>query len=267
MGWELFGWSFSVLRKNKTLLAFPLFSGIAAVAGLFLCYMAKPASVWPEHLKWQDISSLIPAYFLVSFLVIFFNTALAACAQAQFSGQEATVGYGLSKAADRFLPILGWALISTTVGLILKMIERRASWAGKIAVWIFGAAWGMATYLVLPVLAAEDVGPMEAVRRSAKLLKETWGDQLVAGIRFGWRGLVFFMPCLLLGVLGMNGYPVFLPIAVAAFILASVVLSAARGVFEVALYRYAANGELPAGFTPDLMPGIFSRGNGRAVDI
>jgi hypothetical protein len=259
MGWELFGWSFAVLRRNKRLLLFPIISTAAALMTLGLCFLAWRASapdvvrpVSPRDLLW-----LAPAWLLTGFVTVFFNCALAACAKAQFSGQQSTLRYGLGKAAGRFLPILAWALLATTVGLILDAIARRASWAGELALWLFGFAWGMATYLVVPVLIAEHRGPVESVRRSARLVRETWGDQLVAEVRFGWRGLVFVVPCLVLGVLGANGYPVLLPVAVAGFLLAIAALSAARGVFEVALYRYAAAGELPAGWSPEVLPGLF----------
>jgi hypothetical protein len=259
MGWELFGWSFTVLRSNKRLMLFPIFSAAAALMALGLCLPAwqVPLGEAAHQMSPRDLWWLVPVWFVTSFVTVFFNCALAACAQAQFSGEEPTLRYGLRKAAGRFLPILGWAMLSATVGLVLNAIGRRASWAGKLALWLLGFAWGMATYLVLPVLIAERRGAMESVRRSAQLVRETWGDQLVAEIRFGWRGLVFFLPCLVVGVLGANGYPVLLPVAVAGFILAVAALSAARGVFEVALYRYAAQGELPAGWSAAMLPGIF----------
>jgi hypothetical protein len=206
-----------------------------------------------RHLEARDMLWMAPAYLLASFAMVFFNCALAACAQAYFAGEEPTLGYGLSRAAARFVPILGWALLSATIGLVLNIIERRASWAVKLATWIFGFAWGMTTYLVVPVLIAEDRGAFGSVRRSAQLVRETWGDQLVAEIRFGWRSLVFVIPCLILGALGANGYPVLLPLAAACFIVGMAVLSAARGVFEVALYRYAATGQTPSDWSPGML--------------
>ncbi len=257
MGWELFGWSFGILRRNKRLLLFPIASGICVLVALFLCWLGRPEQSGTVHsVTMGDLAWFAPTCFLVSFLVLFFNCALAACAQAEFSGRETTVGYGLNQAAGRLLAILGWALLSTTVGLALRALERRT---GRLASWIFGFAWGMATYLVVPVLVAEDLGPVASVRRSAQLLRDTWGDQLVAQIRFGWRGVVLFLPVLVLGALGANGYPVLLPVAAAVFLLGMIVLSAARGIFQAALYRFAATGEPPAGWTPDLLPGLFPR--------
>ena len=261
MNWDLIAWSFAVIRQNKQLVLFPIFSATAALAGLYLCSQWGHGSIervlQSHRVGIQDYLWLAPAYILVSFAVVFFNCALAACAHAHFSGAEPTLGYGLRHAGARLAPILAWALLSTTVGFILNAIGRRASWAGKLATWIFGFAWGMATYLVVPVLIAEDRGAFGSIRRSAQLARETWGDQIVADIRFGWRALFFFIPCLVLGALGANGYPILLPVAAAYFIIAAAVLSAAKGIFEVALYRYAALDETPADWSPEILPGIF----------
>ncbi len=186
MGWELFGWSFTVLRRNKRLMLFPIFSAAAALIAMGLSFLAWqiPVGEGVRQMSPRDLWWLAPVWLVTSFAMVFFNCALAACAQAQFSGERPTLRYGLEQAAGRVLPILGWALLSATVGLVLNAIGRRASWAGK-------------------------------------------------------------------------GYPVLLPIAVTGFVVAMAALSAARGVFEVALYRYAAAGELPAGWAATALPGVF----------
>jgi hypothetical protein len=59
------------------------------------------------------------------------HPALAACANAQFKGVEPDLGYGLRHAGARLAPILVWALLSTSVGLILKAV---ANWFSKWAI-------------------------------------------------------------------------------------------------------------------------------------
>ena len=236
MGWDLFGWSFSVIRQHKKLIWFPIFSGAAGLAAILLWFLFHPQS-----LLW-----LLPAYFVVSFLVVFFNCALACCAQSCLAGEEVSISRGLQQASTHVGAIAGWSVLSTTVGLLLRSIEGRASWAGKLARFLFGVAWGMTTYLVVPVLIAENRGPIASLKRSAQLVRDTWSDQIVAEIRFGWRGLVVFLPCLVLGAIGANGFPPLLPVAAAWFLLGIAVLTAARGIFEVALYRYAALHQAPA---------------------
>jgi len=241
MGWDLFGWSFSVIRKHKQLIWFPVFSGAAGLAAVLLWFLVQPRS-----LLW-----LLPAYFLVSFGVVFFNCALACCAQAFFAGEETSIGYGLRQAGTHLGAIAGWSILSTTVGLVLQSIGR-GSWAVKVARFIFGVAWGMATYLVVPVLIAENRGPVASLRRSSQLMRATWSDQIVAEIRFGWRGLIVFLPCVVIGAIGANGFPALLPLAVAWLLIGIAVITAARGIFEVALYRYAALHQVPADWPADV---------------
>jgi hypothetical protein len=261
MDWDLIGWSFTVIRRNKQLALFPAFSAAAALAGLWLFAEMRYGGLAPLMQKARfgldDYAWLLPAWFLVNFVIIFFNCALAACADAAMTGAKPTVGYGLGQAAARVGRIAGWALISTTVGLLLDAIERRLSFFGKLTTWVFGFAWATVSYLVVPVLIAEDHGTLGAVRRSAQLARKTWGDQIVAAIRFGWRTLFVFIPCVVLFVAALNGHLALLPFAAVYLVIAAAVMSAAQGIFEVALYRYAARGETPADWTSARMPELF----------
>jgi hypothetical protein len=187
-------------------------------------------------------------YCGASFITIFFNCALAACVQLRFAGQEPTLGDGLRRAASRVYTILLWSLVSATVGQIARGVEERAGWIGRLIIGAFGLGWGMATYLVIPVLVMEEAGVMDSVRRSSSLLRRTWGEQLISGIAFGWLGLLFAIPGVVLGVLGANDYPIFIVPAIAWFATMVAAFTAAREIFTVALYRYATTGEPPSGY-------------------
>ncbi|MGZ5365402.1 MAG: DUF6159 family protein, partial [Mycobacterium sp.] len=65
----------------------------------------------------------------------------------------------------RIGPILGWTLVAFTVGLVLRFLENRFPIAGRIAVWISGAAWAIATFFVVPVIAL-GTGPFRSLKRS-----------------------------------------------------------------------------------------------------
>ncbi len=49
------------------------------------------------------------------------------------------------------LNLFGYALIAATVGMILKAIEERAGFIGRIVIALIGAAWNVATFLVVPI--------------------------------------------------------------------------------------------------------------------
>jgi hypothetical protein len=253
--WDLISWSFTVIRRNKQLAVFPALSSAAVLAGLLVFSLLRrggPQKWVADPITLADYLWGVVALFLVSVVVIFFNCALAASVSAAFDGRPATVAYGLGHAAARLPRILAWALLSTSVGLVLSEIERRASFLGKLTTWIFGFAWAMATYLVIPVLIAEDHGAIGSVKRAAKLARKTWGDQIVADIRFGWRALGLFLPGVVLFVIALNGYPIVLPVAVVYVAVAATTISAAHGIFDVALYRFAANGETPRDWSPKM---------------
>src|SRR5205814_4165376 len=93
---------------------------------------------------------------------------------------------GFKMAMARLPQIFAWALVSATVGVLLKVIESLNDKVGEFVASLLGTAWSIMTYFVVPVLVVEKVGPMQAVSRSVSLLKRTWGEALVGrmGIRF-----------------------------------------------------------------------------------
>src|SRR5437762_791926 len=78
-----------------------------------------------------------------------------------------------------------FALIAATVCMILRAIEERVGFIGRIVVGLIGMGWSLATYLVVPVLVARDVGPIDAVKESATLFKKTWGEIVIGQVGLG----------------------------------------------------------------------------------
>jgi hypothetical protein len=250
MTWNLVSQSFRLLRGDKKLLVFPILSAIGAVA-LALPFLLTLFGMRPSggvRWGWNTWLFVFLWYCGASFITIFFNCALAACVQLRFAGQSPTLGDGLRRAASRVHTILLWSLVSATVGQIARAVEWRAGWTGRLIMGFLGLSWGMATYLVVPVLVMEEAGVMDSVRRSAALLRKTWGEQLVSVLAFGWLGLLFAIPGIVLGVLGANGYPIFILPAIVWFATMMAALTAAGEIFTVALYRYAVTGEAPSGY-------------------
>src|SRR5260370_40633873 len=94
--------------------------------------------------------------------------------------------------------ILGWALVATTVGIVLNAIESflkdKLGFLGSLIGGLFELGWATVTYFVGPVLVTERVGPIAAVRRSAAILRAQWGESLAGGGPFGPNGLGFYLP-------------------------------------------------------------------------
>jgi hypothetical protein len=52
--------------------------------------------------------------------------------------------------------------------LLIGEIANRLPGGGRLAGWLMGAAWGLATIFAVPLLALEDARPVEALRGSAR---------------------------------------------------------------------------------------------------
>ena len=256
--------SWEVLKAEKQLVLFPLISGICCL--LVLASFALP--LWaigiPNSAQLQQrpllyYGLLFLFYFMNYFIVIFFNSAVIACAIVRMRGGEPTLSTGINAALARLPQIVGWALVAASVGLILRALEnvtrKRGNWVGQIVAGLFGMAWSVVTFLVVPILVVEKKGPFEALKESVALLKKTWGEQLVGGFSFG---LVFMLlglggiVSLLLGVYIMHTAMLMgvLLIAVGAIYLIglSVVQSTLQTIFQAAVYLYARDNRAPKGF-------------------
>jgi len=268
--------SWQVLRLDKQLLVFPLLTGLGCLfvlAGFAIPFLAHPQ--WLDFLdnRGQGIGQPPPwvyvvafAYYFCSyFVVIFFNAALISCALIRFNGGTPTLADGLQAAAGRLPQILAWALVSATVGVLLKAIENAHEKAGEIVSALLGTAWTVITYFVVPVLVVEKVGPFDAVRRSLAILRQTWGEALIGNVGIGFFVFLLALPWIGLSVIGimisMAGSTalgaLILAMAVAYFLVWLAIGPALNGIFLGALYQFAANGEVPEGFEPNVMKQAF----------
>lgn len=264
--WRILKASWDILRQDREILLFPVFSGLA----LFLILMSfvvpvlalggiEPAHRIARHNGAVGNGIVVFAFYFINYLVIlFFNTAIVACATIRMRGGNPTVADGLHTASTRLFEIAGWALVSASVGMLLRMIEERSRLVGRIVAALLGMAWGITSTLVIPILVNERKGPMEAFRESARLLKKTWGEELIGGFSFGLVFFVLSLPAVALvcgGVAIGSGAPAlaFVSFAVLYLVSLAVVQAALQGIFQAALYQYARKGEVPRGFERDVL--------------
>ncbi|MGE3240636.1 MAG: DUF6159 family protein [Pirellulales bacterium] len=192
-GWELMKQSFGVLRHDKELVLFPVMSGFACLLVLLSFAVPLWSMPWFRHavenneVKQNPVMwALLFAFYVVNyFVIVFFNAALVSCALKRLSGGDPTIGYGIREAMSRLPQIAAWALVSGTVGFLLKAIESKNERLGSFVASLLGAAWAIATYFVVPVLVVEKVGPWEALKRSTSLIRRTWGEALVGNMGIG----------------------------------------------------------------------------------
>jgi len=252
------GASWRLLKTDRKLVLFPVLSGIGVVL------VAIPFSIplWNRQTVEQlqahhhdpGFYALLFVFYLFAYLVtIFFNSALVACVFKRMDGGSPTVGYGLRTAWERFPLIFGWALAASTVGLILRMIEERVGFIGRLVVWFLGMAWSVTSFLVIPIVVAEEKGPLDAYRESVALLRRSWGEQIIGNVSFS---LIFaflgILPAALLVAVAAALYPpaaiVLVALGVVYLVALMLVQATLQAIYQAAVYRYAADGEAPEGF-------------------
>jgi len=266
--WELMGMSWQVLKKDKEMLVFPLLSLICCAVVLLSFALpmlgeggfSPPPKTAPESEHIAFYGKMFLFYFATYFFIVFFNSAVVACAVMRMSGKNPTLNDGFSAAFSRLPLIFGWALVAATVGLILRILEDRLEKVGRFVAGLLGMAWSVVTFLVIPVLVVEKKGPGAALKESTTLLKKTWGEQLIGNFSFG---LVFFVVGLLgVVVLGLGFF--MLPalglffwgaIAVGFLVLLALIQSALQTIFQAALYLYAKEGRIGEGFSKEVLSG------------
>jgi hypothetical protein len=282
--WSLLGEAWAVLRVDRELVVFPIVSGICSL--LVLASFAVPFLL---RIPWGQVTSgnsqgfevsmgywdylwLFLYYLVTYFVVVFFNSGLVACVRIRLAGGDPTLRDGFAFATANVGRIFQWAVVSATVGTVLRTLEERLGWLGQIVIGLIGLAWSLATAFVVPVLVHERVGPFEAVKRSALAFRKTWGETVVANVGLGLAFTLLSLgalPLLILaivaGVMLMEAAPAVgvtvlvggLALCFIYWIALGIVQSTLQSIFLTACYQYASTGVVPGVFSEEHIVGAW----------
>ncbi|MGJ4728438.1 DUF6159 family protein [Luteimonas sp. SDU101] len=256
--WDLVKASASVLRSDKELMLFPVISGIATL--IVLATFLLPMFALRIFADGFGIGAAVFGflfYFVQYSVMIFFNCALVGAAMIRLEGGDPTLADGFNAAKAKIPAILGYAAIAATVGVLLQSLKNRDNnFVVRLVGSGLGAAWTLATFLVVPVLVSRDIGPIDALRQSVSLLKRTWGENAVGQVGIGAAfGLITFAVVLV----GVGATLLAAQVSLALAVLVGVVFvlvvllvgiyqAALSGIYSAALYRYAVSHETPPAF-------------------
>lgn len=258
--------SWAVLKENRYMLAFPVLGFViglvpVAVFGLPALYFFATSH------NWIGAAFTLALVFGVQAVMVFLQGGLVAAVDTELSGQDSSVGLGMSRAFRRTGSLIAWSAIVTVVSVLLGLVRGngQGNVVGVILRNVVAAAadvmWSLITFFVLPFIVLEEKSPIDAIKASSSLFRQRWGQQIAGGVRIGGLiVLILILPGIALFILGMflvvsgstAGLATGIPLAVIGLIvlLVGMVLSSAmRTVFSVALYRFAKDGALSAGFT------------------
>ncbi len=269
-GWQLTKKSWGLLRENRDLLRFPLYGAAATI----VCAVIV---VGPGLYLIDDGDVLLGGplavigFYLLAMIGFYFSVGLAATADMIFHGRQATVSDGLAVSRSRFSQIAGWAAVSTVVGLVLSALENQGGIFGQVFTRVLAVGWSLITFLAAPVVALEGTGPFETLKRSGGLFKSRFGEQVTGNIAIGGAVFLFgILPSMLLIAGGVLVWAtasfvgaLLVILGVIGFAISALISSALSGIFGVALYRYALDGEAVGGFTSEELESAVKSRHGR----
>jgi hypothetical protein len=261
--WNLAMASLEVLKQDKELLIFPIISSIVMIfVTLTFLIPTLLGNVFDTILNTGfPVFGYVVLFlfYLVQYFVVYFNsTALVGAAMIRLRGGDPTVKDGFQIALSRVLPIAGWALVSATIGLLLNMLSRnskkKGGGIGSLISSLLGAAWNVVTFLVVPVIAVEGIGPIKAIQRSWNLLKRSWGEQIAGTLSIGLVfGLIGILGGLLLAGIGV-GFSILLESILPGILFGALLIlfvlglsllsSTLSGIFTASVYAYAAENQV-----------------------
>jgi hypothetical protein len=277
--WQITKLTFGVINKDRELIWFAFLSFIFSV--LFAVCMIFPTVIptlmdegfSEDSLEVYQYVILFVTYFGLAFIATFFNVCVVYTTKIRFEGGNATFGESIRFAFSRIGVIIQWSLVSASVGLILRILHNAASRLGKVGeivakiiIGLLGMAWSIMTIFVVPVLVYEGLGPVDAIKKSAAVIKKTWGESLIRSIGLGLIQLVVFI--LLIGVAVLltialtNAFDVIgmligLCVGGALLLLAGLIFTVANTIFNTALYVYANNNMVASGFNEEVVKNAF----------
>ena len=283
--WHIFRRVQHLLSERSALAAFPAVS-FCVMAAVLLSLIAPAISLLDLSVSHGRIvcgqcgesaeADLAAAGF---FLILYVVVTLTAnfCSAAFYSEifrclkgeRDVSIARGFRFAAGRLGPLILWSLLSSTVGVILRMLSGRngRSWIFK-PLWF---AWSVASCFAIPVLVADTalVNPFRALKRSGSVINRTWGEALIgfAGLKILLWAAAAAWILLLFGLFaGFRTWPACLPVFIAAacagtilFGIFAYMIGAADTVYRATLFLYAEEGIFPDGFDSDDLNGAFIR--------
>ena len=276
--WQITKLSWKVLQLDRELIFFPIMGTIGAIivgavaAGVFAGTgtFDRLGSAGDAEFNVVDLIIALVAYFGGLYMVIFFNAALVAAARERLEGGDPNVMSGIRAVRGMWLAILGWTIITGTVGLILQALQSMAREnshgvmriVAVILVSLLQTAWAYITFFVIPVLVVERIGPISAIRRSGGLLRQSWGEQLTASFSF----FIIYILALLIVAIPVVVLAFIAPVAaiIVGVILGGIALAsvaAMEGIFKAALYEWVSEGKGSEWFDRQLLSNAYELRN------
>jgi len=214
----------------------------------------------------QPVVSLFFAglYLLNMFLATLSSVAFNSEIMEALAGRPVSIRHGIEAACVRWKSVLLWSLLAGTVGLFIRALEQRLSFVGRIVAGFIGLAWSAASIFAIPILVrdASVSNPFDVLTKSARTIKETWGEMLAGYLGMQGTNLLFLWGSIVLWVITgtvavlMSSAWILMAVAIPwllSLIAYSYISSIASRIYLCALYVYAADGVVPNPYDASMM--------------
>lgn len=243
--------SLQLFRQDQQMIWLPVMATVAALIAFGV--VTGPLILILGYTGYALILAIACGSVVATAATVIFNVALVFAANDRIEGRTPTIASSLEQAWGRRGVIFQWALLSAVVGSAIRLLEQRLGLVGRILGFAGGLAWIVATYLVIPVLAFENLGPIDAVKRSSSILKARFGTVTRSGFRFGaiFAGLSIAAVVVLglgIALIGGHAWVIGVPFVIAGFVALigiSMYAQAAGMYMRTILYRFATDQPIP----------------------
>ncbi len=267
--------AFKVINKEKELLVYSLLSSVCVII-LILSYFAfiiglSFMGAFDGQMNQAASSALdyvlmFLFYFGLTFIGLFFNTAIITSVNRTIRGENNTFFDGIGSAFKNIHKVFIWAIISSTISTILKIIQDRVPFVAKIVIAIVGAVWNIATFFAFPLMILGDRGAFSAIKESPQMFKKGWGETVATNVgvglffvvlifSLGFLSILMFVGALVMGSVILSSVTIIVfVLGLAIFLLLSATTDA---VLKTLLYVYIQEESLPEYVDVDLLGEMF----------
>jgi hypothetical protein len=273
----LFKETYRYFKADKEMVWIPLIMGVvniflfgAIVTVFVLTILGGDIQLSAEG---EPSSPLELIFFFACYVAGAFTLALSQAAivhtvYTRAHGGDATLTDSLKVAWSHAGSLLLWSVITSTVGIVLRMIVERSKFLGFILAQIVGVAWSVLTYFVVPAMVIDKKSAFGSIGKSGQVFKQTWGETLVSNFGLGLTFLGIHLLALLsfiglaiaCAVVDLSVLIVPLVIVYIVFIIImGLIQSAMEGILKTLLYIYGAEGAVPENFNRDLLESMLAR--------
>ena len=245
---------FRVLKKDRELIFFPIMAAFSVLALAFVFWSMGLIDIQEEQTSGSSFSDFIPEIillFVANFFIVLFNSALISGALHRLRGGDPNVGSAMNHALKHIHHIFIWSIIVTIVAILIAIVKgdrREGSFVRQILGSILQYGWTMMTFFVVPIIVAENMAPISAIKKSSSLFKQTWGDQVTANFGFGIIQILAIMISGAIGwFFGLLNPTLGIGIGVMFAAISVSVVYTLEGIYKAALYEFAL-GEKPLEF-------------------